>query len=146
MPIAAAAGVPEIVAVPFPLSLNVTPDGRAPATLRVVLVGKPAVVVMVNDPFWPAVSVALPTLVNVGDSITVNVNDCVELSAWALVPLLAVRVNTYVPAEPAVGMPDSTADPLPWSRNVTPGGRPPVSLRFVIAGNPKFDVTRKELN
>jgi hypothetical protein len=55
------AGVPEIVAVPLPLSLKVTGLGNDPESLRVG-VGKP-VVVTVKVPAVPTVKVVLLALV-----------------------------------------------------------------------------------
>ena len=57
-------GVPPNVAVPFPLSLNVTPPGRAPVLVSDG-VGKP-VAVAVNVPGVPAVNNALLALVIAG--------------------------------------------------------------------------------
>jgi hypothetical protein len=58
-------GVPESVAVPFPLSVNVTPVGSvADPSLRDGA-GEP-VVVTVNVPDWPWAKVAPPALVICG--------------------------------------------------------------------------------
>ena len=62
--LAASALLPAIVAVPFPLSRNVTPAGRPPASVKLD-VGKPLVVI-VNDPGALTRSVALFALVNAG--------------------------------------------------------------------------------
>ncbi len=56
MPPVPAAGVPEIVAVPFPLSLNVTPRGSLPVSDNAEL-GAP-VDVTVKVPAWPTSKVA----------------------------------------------------------------------------------------
>jgi hypothetical protein len=56
-----AVGVPPRVAVPFPLSLNVTPPGKAPVLVSDG-VGKP-VAVTVNVPGVPAVNTVLFALV-----------------------------------------------------------------------------------
>ena len=45
-----AAGVPARVAVPSPLSVKVTPDGRVPVSVEVVGAGTPGAVVTVNEP------------------------------------------------------------------------------------------------
>ena len=60
----AAPGVPARVAVPLPLSVNVTPLGSAPVLLRLA-VGV-AVVVTVNVSGAPNANVVLFALVNVG--------------------------------------------------------------------------------
>jgi hypothetical protein len=57
--------VPEIAAVPFPLSANVTPLGKLPIVLLREGVGLP-VVVTVNVPNVPAVKVVLAALVIIG--------------------------------------------------------------------------------
>ena len=56
-----AAGVPASVAVPFLLSVNVTPDGSAPVSDNVEL-GTP-VVVTVKVPVWPVVKMVPAGLV-----------------------------------------------------------------------------------
>jgi hypothetical protein len=61
VPPVAAAGVPASVAVPSPLSVNVTPPGNAPVWLSVGF-GNP-VVVTANVPALPAVKVMLFPLV-----------------------------------------------------------------------------------
>src|SRR5205807_10418090 len=61
---APAAGVPASVPVPFPLSVNVTPLGKAPVLLSVG-VGDP-VAVTVNSPAAPTVNVVLLALVIAG--------------------------------------------------------------------------------
>lgn len=70
------AGVPLSVAVPFPLSTNVTPLGKvAPPSLRVGR-GKPEVIT-VNDEDVPTVNVALLGLMMAGAWSTVSVKLCV---------------------------------------------------------------------
>ena len=64
MPPLPPSGVPLSVAVPSPLSANVTPPGRAPLSLTVG-VGKP-VVVTVNVPDAPVVNVVAAALVMAG--------------------------------------------------------------------------------
>ena len=66
------AGVPERVAVPSPLSTNVTPEGRAPVSLSAGA-GTP-VVVTTNDCGPPAVKSADAADVTAGASSTVSVN------------------------------------------------------------------------
>jgi len=67
-----APGVPLNVAVPFPLSRNVTPVGSAPVSLSEG-VGTPDVVTL-NVPAAPAVNVTLLALVIAGGLLTVMVN------------------------------------------------------------------------
>ena len=85
----AAAAVPEIVAVPFPLSVKFTPPGKAPVLLTAAA-GLP-VVVTVNVPLVPAVKVTLFALVIAGacTKTTLTVKDCV---AFGETPLFAVMV------------------------------------------------------
>jgi hypothetical protein len=64
VPLVPMAGVPAIVAVPFPLSVNPTPEGNAPLDASAG-VGSP-VVVTVNVPAWPTENVALLALVITG--------------------------------------------------------------------------------
>jgi hypothetical protein len=90
VPPVARPGVPASVAVPSPLSVNVTPEGRAPDSDSVSAIGKPAVVVTVNEPADPAANVVLAALVITGGAFTVNVNDCV---ASGFTPFDAVIVN-----------------------------------------------------
>lgn len=61
MPALPRAGVPLRVAVPFPLSVKVTPAGRVPVSDSMG-VGFP-VVVTLNEPARPKVKLALPALV-----------------------------------------------------------------------------------
>jgi hypothetical protein len=85
-------GVPARVAVPLPLSVKLTPTGRAPVLVRVVAAGYPAVVVTVKLPALPLVNVAELALVITGEALagfTVSVNACWEVPAV----LLAPRVN-----------------------------------------------------
>ena len=64
--------MPARVAVPLPLSVNVTPEGSVPAWLRVG-VGIP-VVVTVKLNAWPAVAVAEAALVMARPLFTVRMN------------------------------------------------------------------------
>ena len=85
-----AAGVPASVAVPLPLSVNVTPDGSAPDSVTAAT-GLP-VVITENDPCVPAVKAAALPLVMagaVGAALTVRVKLWV---ASGLTPLAAVTV------------------------------------------------------
>ena len=85
-----AAGVPANVAVPFPLLVNVTPEGSAPVRTSVG-VGEP-VVVTLNNPLAPTVNVVALALVIAGacdDACTVSVNACCADEA----PLEAVKVS-----------------------------------------------------
>ena len=116
-----AAGVPAIVAVPFPLSVNVTPDGSVSRLGQCCTLGTP-VVVTVKVPAWPTAKVAAAGLVIWHAWWTVRVKVWV---AAGLTPFLAVIVNGYVPPEPAAGVPASVAVPSPLSVNVTPGGSAP---------------------
>ena len=110
------------VAVPLPLSVNVTPVGRVPVTVSVSAeIGNP-VVVTVNVPAVPAVNVAAFALVIAGAWSTVRVKVWVALG---VTPLAAVKVRGYVPPVPAAGVPLST--PVA-ALNVTPLGNVPLSL------------------
>src|SRR5271157_2354479 len=83
-----AAGVPLSVAVPLPLSANITPLGKAPVSLRLG-VGEP-VAVTVKLPAAPTVKAALLALVMAGAWLTVRVK------VWAVglpTPLEAVKVR-----------------------------------------------------
>src|SRR5262245_57863539 len=83
-----AVGVPPSVAVPLPLSTNVTPAGSAPVLLMAA-VGTPAVVT-VNDPGEPTLNVAVFPLVIAGNWLTVSVKICV---AFGSTPLAALSVS-----------------------------------------------------
>ena len=75
------AGVPANVAVPLPLSLNVTPPGSVPQRLRFG-VGVP-VAVTVKDPAVPSVNGVALALVITGaacdPALTISVNDWLAL-------------------------------------------------------------------
>ena len=131
-----AAGVPESVAVPFPLSLNLTPRGSAPVSDKPG-VGTP-VDVTVKAQALPTVQVVWSALVIPGAWLTVRVKVWV---AAGLTPFVAVIVNGYVPPVPAAGVPASVAVPSPLSVNVTPDGSAPVSDNAEL-GTP-VDVTVK---
>ena len=117
-----AAGVPASVAVPSPLSVNVTPDGSVSGAGK-MHVGYP-VVVTVKVPAWPTVKVAESALVIWHAWSTVRVKLWV---AAGLTLFVAVIVIGYVPPEPGAGVPASVAVPFPLPVNVSPGGSSPVS-------------------
>jgi len=83
-----AAGVPLSVPVPFPLSLNVKPPGKATPPLVRPGAGEP-VVVTANVPAVPTVKVVLLALVIAGAWRTVSVKFWV---AFGVTPLVAVKV------------------------------------------------------
>jgi len=85
------AGIPLTVAVPFPLSVNVTAFGSDPTSLNTG-VGTP-VAVTLNVPFVPTVNVVLLLLVIVGDEWTVTV-----VVAWTVAGVVAelITVSVYV--------------------------------------------------
>ena len=87
MPPVPAAGVPERVPVPSPLSVKVTPPGRAPVSERAA-VGKP-VDVTVKLPAVPVAKVVLTPEVIAAAWSTVSVKDC---EASGAIPLVAVIV------------------------------------------------------
>jgi hypothetical protein len=129
-PAVPAAGVPPMVAVPLPLSVNVTPLGNVP-DFASAGAGEPVVVTW-NDCEVPTVNVAEAAEVIAATWFTVSVNDWF---AGEPTPFVAVIVIGYEPAVPAAGVPASVADPLPLSMNVTPLGSVPV-LVSVGAGKP----------
>ena len=86
-PLLPAAGVPDRVAVPSPLSTKLTPLGSEPNSDNAG-VGKP-VEVTVKVPAEPSVNVVLAADVMAGADCTVKVKDCV---ASGLTPLVAVMV------------------------------------------------------
>jgi len=125
-----AAGVPLSVAVPFPLSVKVTPLGSAPVSARDGI-GVP-VAVTVNVPRVPTVNVVLLALVITGAVFTVS------MKLWLTgepTPLVAVNVMVDVPLVPDAGVPLSVPVPFPLSVKVTPLGSVPDSLSVGL-GNP----------
>src|SRR6476469_3478854 len=124
MPPVLAAGVPARVAVPSPLSVNVTPDGSAPVLVKVVAAGTPAEVVTVKFPADPTAKVAWSALVTDGTDVTVNVK---LWFASGATPLLALIVTGKDPSWVAV--PAIVAVPSPLSVNVTPDGSEPVLVK-----------------
>jgi len=127
-------GVPEIVAVPSPLSAKVTPGGRLPLADRAA-VGNP-VEVTVKLPAVPVTKVTPGAEVITGDAFTVRVKDW---DASGATPLVASMVMAYVPW--VVGVPDRDAVPSPLSTNVTPPGSAPDSDSWAD-GSPR-EVTAK---
>jgi len=120
VPPVSTAGVPESVAVPPPLSVNVTPDGRVAPPSDNVALGTP-VAVTVKVPAWPTVKVVPAGLVIPGDWRTERVKVWVALEPT---PFMAVIVTVYSPPESAAGVPEIVPVPSPLSVSVTPGGRP----------------------
>src|ERR1039458_1187559 len=116
-----ARGVPVSVAVPLPLSVKATPDGRAPDSVNLG-VGNPAVVT-VKDAGCPTVKVVDAALVMVAAAVRSSVN------AWVTVPVALVAVMVMAEAPVPVGVPEMVAVPLPLLTKVTPEGRVPVSPR-----------------
>lgn len=86
-PLADAAGVPDRVAVPLVLAVNVMPEGSVPACVRVG-VGEPVVVTVKLNAF-PEVAVAELALVIASPLLTVRTRLCVAVPA----ELLAVTVS-----------------------------------------------------
>lgn len=100
------AGVPARAAVPLPLSVNVTPEGRAPVSDS-TMVGLPAAVT-VKLPAVPWVKVALLTDVMVGGVLTVRV----KVAVWVAVVPVPVTVTVYCPGVAFTGgVTDSVEDP-----------------------------------
>src|SRR5579862_5216871 len=129
--------VPERVAVPFPLSVKVTPKGKKPVSVKAGI-GSPEVVT-VNVPGEPTVKVVAGELVKLKALLTAKVK---VWMAFVLLPLFAQIVNPYSPAVPAAGVPLRVAVPFPLSVKETPFGSVPVSVRE-DAGLP-IEVTVKE--
>ena len=115
--------MPAKVAVPSPLSTNVTPEGRAPVS-EYDGSGHPSDVKS-KLPDVDVVNVVVATFVNEGASFTVKAKDCVASVPTAL---CAVRVESYTPPVPVVAIPASVPVPSPLSWKVTPVGHGPVSL------------------
>jgi hypothetical protein len=117
-------------AVPWWLSTNVSPAGRAPAIV-IDAVGVPVVcTVKLNErPAWAKAKVPL---VIVGARPTVSVKTC-EVTPAELVALNVI--GKVRPAIAADGVPESRAVPLAPERNVTPVGSVPDRV-IVEAGYP----------
>jgi hypothetical protein len=121
LPISAAVAVPEIVAVPLPLSVKVkSPLAGSPLAARDGA-GYP-VVVTVKLSADPTVAEALAALVMAGLSPTWTS----RVSLVVPMALVAVIVSAVVPL--LVGVPDSRAVPLPLSVKFNPAGGVPVSV------------------
>jgi hypothetical protein len=103
--------VPEIVAVPLPLSWKVTVPGKLPTSVSTGT-GAP-VVVTENVPLAPAVNVTLLALVIVGANTWTAwiVKDCVAFGVTPLVALIVMEISRVVPP----GSPLSVAVPFPLS-------------------------------
>src|SRR5205823_5546445 len=117
-----AVGIPASFPLPFPLSMKVTPLGRAPVSVKDGA-GKP-VVSTANNPEVPNVKAALLRLVKAGASSTV------KAKLWLAgdpTPLLAVNVTEYVLPVAIAGVPASVPVPFPLSIKVMPPGSAPVS-------------------
>src|SRR4051812_15413385 len=112
-------GVPLSVPVPSPLSVKLTPEGRATPPRAIDGVGTP-VVVTVNDPLVPTVKVAAFRLVIVGALLTARVIACEPLQ-----PRLSVAVKVSGNDPSWVGVPSST----PAVEKFIPAGRAPVSVQ-----------------
>jgi hypothetical protein len=111
-------GVPEMVPVPSPLSVNSIPEGSGLVVLMAA-VGYPAVVIE-NEPVSPRTNVAVVALVNVGGWSIVNV-----MIRFALpTVLLALSLTENDPVVP-VGVPVMVAVPLPLFTNDSPAGKVP---------------------
>jgi hypothetical protein len=121
-------GIPVNVAVPLPLSVKVTPPGRAPVSWRLGRGNPVAVTVKLPGPA-PVTKESAGgevALVMAGGAVTVRVKLWL---AGGVIPFAAVMAMGKTPE--AVGVPDRVAVPLWLSTKLTPAGRAPVS---VIAG------------
>src|SRR5262245_21875258 len=129
MPLVPAAGVPESVAVPLPLSTNVTPDGRVPVCVIDVTSGV-ADVVIAELRAAPTLNVVAAVLVDRGVAAlgTVSTKFCVV----GPTTFAAVIVKGYVPAVLTAAVPASVAVPLPLSVNVTPDGSAPTRVSVAV--------------
>ena len=116
----ARAGVPARVAVPLPLSTNVTPVGRAPVSSRAGS-GVP-VAVTGKENAVPKATVSDPALVIAGACSMVSVK------LWVTVPTALAAVMMKVEVPRVVGVPERVAVPLAPATKVTPGGRAPASV------------------
>src|SRR5438477_6492003 len=119
-------GVPLSVPVPSPLSLKVTPPGRATPPRAIEGAGKP-VVVTVKVPAVPTVNVAAFELVMVGALFTVSVIACEPVQ-----PTLSVATNVSGNEPSWVGVPSST----PAVEKPIPAGSVPVNVHVVAPAAP----------
>src|SRR5262249_14801072 len=116
-----AAGVPAMVAVLSPLSVNVTPAGSVPVR-AIVLVGMPVVVTVNVWPGRPGRNVVLLALVMAGACVTKKLSRVTVVPFWtstflarnaptALVPLsrTSVPLGAYTLAKSVTPVPVSTA-------------------------------------
>src|SRR3954451_7291855 len=127
-----APGVPAMVAVLLPLSVNVTPLGSVP--VRVIpLIGKPVVLTVKVWPLTPWVKVALLALVMAGAWLMVSVKFCV---AFGVTPLLPVMTIGERPPSVGPGVPLIGAVPLPLSVKEMLAGRTPVFDSATLTGKP----------
>src|SRR5579871_6770373 len=117
---AAALALPAKVAVPFPLSVNFTPAGRAPFSVSCGA-GTP-LVVTVNFPAWPGLKVTEGAEVMAGAEATTMVNGAV-----AVPPALSCTVASGEYSPGTAGWPEST--PV-VALSVTPLGRPVAVQRY----------------
>jgi hypothetical protein len=117
-PVVPAAGVPEMVAVPLPLSAKLTPAGSAPVSASFA-VDEP-VVVTENDPSAPTVKAVEAALVMAGSW------PMLRLRSWVVLPatLTALRSTVLSPTSEVVGVPEMVAVPLPLSVKLKPAGSP----------------------
>ena len=113
-----AAGVPASVAVPSPLSVNVTPGGSAPFLGQPRKEGYP-VVVTVKVPARPAVKV-VPA--GAGDLTRRRVDREGEGLGGGRTDTVIGGDREPICGPPVVGVPASVAVPFPLSVNVTPAG------------------------
>ena len=114
-PTVPAAGVPDSVPVPSPLSTKETPFGSAPLSDSDA-VGVP-VETSVNEPALDVVKVVLLAEVMAGAASTVRVKDWVAVRAH---PVGGGDGDRVAPAARRAGVPEIVAVPSPLSTKVTP--------------------------
>ena len=84
--------MPPNVAVPFPLSVKVTPVGKVPVSVKVDA-GTP-VVITVNEPAVSTLNVVLLALVITGGAETINMPVFCAVPDWQVPPpFAAITVN-----------------------------------------------------
>ena len=123
-----AVGVPDRVAVPLPLSVNVSPAGSVPVSV-IAGVGEP-VVVIATEPAWFSVKSAVDPLVMVGRGSRVH-RDGERERGRAARGVGSRDRHRVATRRRLAGVPEMVPVPLPLSLNVSPDGSVPVS---VIAG------------